>query len=73
MKGFEILITSPPDRKKLVAEIWHNDILVAEINQEKENLEIGFYLNEKIKFDLDEFLKAAENAKGKIRNFQTDK
>lgn len=67
MSKFKIEISSVPDREKLVAEIWHNEILVAEINQETENLEIEFYLNEKIIFDLDEFLKAVKNAKRKIR------
>ncbi len=66
MKEFEILITSPPDRENLVAEIWYNEILVAEINQETEKLEIEFYLNDKIIFELDEFLEALEKAKIKI-------
>lgn len=67
MNKFKIELSSVPDRENLVVEIWHNEILVAEINQEADNLEIEFYLNEKIKFDLDDFLKAVENAKGKIR------
>lgn len=67
MNKFKIELASVPDRENLVAEIWYNEILVAEINQEAENLEIEFYLNEKIKFELDDFLKAVENAKGKIR------
>lgn len=66
MKEFEILITSPPDREKLVAEVWHNKILVAEINQETGRLEIEFYLNEKIAFELDDFLEALVIAKRKI-------
>lgn len=66
MKGFEILIASPPDREKLVAEIWYNEILVAEINQETEKLEIEFYLNEKIAFELDDFFETLERAKRKI-------
>jgi hypothetical protein len=67
MKEFEILITSPPDRENLVAEIWHNEILVAEINQETDNLEIEFYLNEKIAFELDDFLITLKIAKRKIK------
>lgn len=66
MSKFKIEIADVPDRENLVAEIWCNEILVAEINQETEKLEIEFYLNEKIAFDLDEFLKALEIAKIKI-------
>ncbi|MGJ1409064.1 hypothetical protein ACR78Z_05265 [Sphingobacterium thalpophilum] len=67
MSQFKIQLSSVPDRENLVAEIWYREILVAEINQEAEKLDIEFYVNEKMKFDLDEFLKAVENAKGKIR------
>jgi len=68
MSMFKIDLASVPEKENLVAEIWHNEILIAEINQEKESLEIEFYPNEKLKFDLDEFLKAVENAKRKISN-----
>lgn len=64
MKKFEILITDVPDRENLVAEVWYGETLIAEINQETKKLEIEFYLNEKIAFDLNEFLTAVENAKG---------
>ncbi len=64
MKKFEILITDVPDRENLVAEVWYGETLIAEINQETKKLEIEFYLNEKIAFDLNEFLIALENAKG---------
>ncbi|AZA57265.1 hypothetical protein [Chryseobacterium shandongense] len=64
MKKFEILITDVPDRENLVAEVWYGETLIAEINQETKKLEIEFYLNEKIAFDLNEFLTALENAKG---------
>ena len=37
MSKFKIEISSVPDRENLVSEIWHNEILVAEINQENEN------------------------------------
>jgi hypothetical protein len=63
MKKFEILITDVPDRENLVAEVWYGETLIAEINQETKKLEIEFYLNEKIAFDLNEFLTALENAK----------
>jgi len=66
MKQFEILITSPPDRKNLVAEIWHDDTLVAEVLQETGKFEIEFYLHGKKLFDLSDLLKAIEIAKEKL-------
>ncbi|MGF1670153.1 MAG: hypothetical protein ACFCU6_06875 [Balneolaceae bacterium] len=67
MKNFEILITSPPDREKLVAEIWHKDMHVAEINQEDENLEIQIYVAEKIlSLPFNDFFHALEVAKDKL-------
>ncbi len=66
MKNFEILVTDVPDRENLVAEIWYNEILIAEINQETEKLEIEFFLNEKINLELDAFFYALETAKNKI-------
>ena len=40
---FRVSVTSPPDREKLVAEIWFGDEHVAEINQEKGELQIEIY------------------------------
>ena len=66
MSRFEIEVSSVPDRKNLVAEVWYDEILVAEINQETKKMEIEFYLNEKITFDLNDFLKTLKIAKRKI-------
>ncbi|UZT99833.1 hypothetical protein ODZ84_09835 [Chryseobacterium fluminis] len=66
MKNFEILVTDVPDRENLVAEIWYNEILIAEINQETEKLQIEFFLNEKLNLELDAFCYALETAKNKI-------
>jgi len=66
MNKFKIELASVPDRENLVAEIWHNELLVAEINQESEKLEIEFYLNEKTTFELDNFLETLEIAKSKM-------
>lgn len=66
MRKFEILITSPLDREKLAVEIWHDEILIAEINQEKENLEIELYQSGKIVFELEEFLEILIAAKKKL-------
>lgn len=38
-----ICISSPPDREKLVAEIFFGDTQWAEINQEREVLDVEFY------------------------------
>jgi hypothetical protein len=66
MSKFKLEISSVPDREKLVAEIWYDEILVAEINQETEKLEIEFYLNKKIKFELNEFLESLKIAKNEL-------
>jgi len=66
MSKFKIEIASVPDRENLVAEVWYDDILVAEINQETEKLEIEFYLNRKITFELNELLETLKIAKRKI-------
>jgi|LSQX01.2.fsa_nt_gb hypothetical protein len=66
MREFDILITCPPDRNNLVAEIWYAETLVAEINQETEMLEIEFYLTERTIFNLSEFLEVLEKAKNKL-------
>ena len=50
MKRFSIEITSVPDRKNLVAEIWFGENLVAEVNHESDYLEIELYPSEKLKF-----------------------
>lgn len=68
MSSFKVQIVSVPDREKLVAEIWHIDILLAELNQEKENLEIIFYFKSNITFDLNEFLETIEIAKKYLLN-----
>lgn len=66
MSKFTIEISSVPDRENLVAEIWCNEILVAEINQETEELDIEFYLTEKIVFELDDFIETLLTAKRQI-------
>lgn len=67
MENFKIEISSVFDKENLVAEIWYNEILVAELNQEKDNLEIEFYLSKEIKFDFEEFLKTLDSARKLLR------
>lgn len=66
MSKFKIEISSVPDRNKLVAEIWYKNSLIAEINQESDNLEIELYPPHKVIFDYQEFLKILETAKNKL-------
>ena len=41
--NYDITISSPPDRERLVAEILFDGVQWAEVNQEKETLEVEFY------------------------------
>ena len=66
MSKFNIELSSVPDRENLVAEIWYENKMVAEINKETEKFVIEFCLDEKISFMLDEFLEVLENAKRRI-------
>ncbi len=69
MKRFRIEITSEPDRKNLVAEIWFGENLVAEVNHESEYLEIELYPSEKLKFRFKNFQYALEEAKSKLKEY----
>jgi hypothetical protein len=66
MKNFNVLISSPFDREKLVAEIYYDDVMIAELNQESENLVIEFYLQEVIEFNYNDFVSILEEAKNKL-------
>ena len=66
MSKFNIELSSVPDRDNLVAEIWYENKMVAEVNKETEKFVIEFCLDEKISFMLDEFLEVLENAKRRI-------
>ena len=70
MKKFKIEITSVPDRKNLVTEIWFGENLVAEVNHESDYLEIELYPSEKLKFRFKNFQDALEDAKNKLNNYQ---
>ena len=66
MSKFNVELSSVPDRENLVAEIWYENKMVAEVNKETEKFVIEFCLDEKISFMLDEFLEVLENAKRRI-------
>ncbi|GEM_PF-879219 len=65
MKTLTIEIVSPPDKENLVAEIWQDDQMIAEINQEKETLELEFFVNKtgKIKLEFNDFIDTLKKAK----------
>ncbi len=68
MIDFSIEIASSPDREQLVAEIWYKNQMIAEINQEKEDLELEFYLKNNIAFNYEAFCKVLDDAKKKLLN-----
>ena len=66
MSKFNIELSSVPDRENLVAEIWYENKMIAEVNKESENFVIEIYFDGKISFILDEFFEVLENAKRRI-------
>jgi len=68
MKRFKVIITDDIDKENLIAEIWYNDKIIAEINSEKSQLEIEFNNNIKeLQLDLDELLEVINIAKSKLK------
>jgi len=51
MSIFSLEITSTPDRENLVAEIWLNNTLFAEVNHEKNEMEVEIYILEKTTYN----------------------
>lgn len=66
MKNFSIILASVPDRSNLVAEIWHDNRMIAELKQENEQLQIEFYLNEPKSFDYLSFCEILKEAEEKL-------
>jgi hypothetical protein len=67
MSKFIIEITSVPDRENLVVEIWYDENLIAEINQEKDDLEIDLYPYKRLTFRLQDLLDILDRAKKMLR------
>ena len=64
-----ICISSPPDREKLVAEIFFGDTQWAEINQESGDLQVEFYARpdgEPWQIDFQDALAALNEAKQRL-------
>jgi hypothetical protein len=69
--NYAIQITRVPDREKLVAEIWQGEVLLAEINQEIEDLELQIYaldVSTGISVDYKQFMKVLDEAKNRLLN-----
>lgn len=66
MSKFNIELSSVPDRENLVAEIWYENKMIAEVSKESEKPVIEFYFVGKVSFVLDEFFEVLENAKRRI-------
>lgn len=66
---YRICLSTPPDRDKLVAEIFIDDVQWAEINQEHTILEIEFYPRpdgQPWKIDFSNAISALNEAKGRL-------
>lgn len=69
--SFEIEITSVPDRDEIVAEIWRNDEMVAEVRRTtKGSLALEIYSSKSSEpwlFDFHEWISALTEAKHRLR------
>lgn len=66
---FRICISSPPDRNKLVAEVFFENVQWVEINQEKDTFEVEFYPRpdgQTWKIDYSEAIDALNEAKCRL-------
>ncbi len=73
---FEIIITSPPDRERLVAEIYYENMFWAKISKETvgQSYIIQFYphpKNQCWEFELDMALRAIVKAKKDLENLDS--
>jgi hypothetical protein len=66
MKKLTVEIVSVDDRVNLVAEIWLDKILIAEINSESESLVIELYPTEIVSISFCEFIEALNTAKERL-------
>ncbi|MEE9322519.1 MAG: hypothetical protein V3U76_18905 [Granulosicoccus sp.] len=63
----QILITSPPDREKVVAELWENNIQIAEVSREDYVVRVEFYTAPfNASFEYDELLDALQKARNSL-------
>jgi hypothetical protein len=69
MTIFSIELTSVPDRKNLVSEVWFGDELLAELNVESGDVRIQIFAPKDgyWDFDFEEFLSAVNKAKERVK------
>lgn len=68
-EAYRIAISSPPDRKRLVAEIFLGATQLAELNQEQDALVIEFYAQpdgQRWRMDFRLLIEALEEAKRRL-------
>ena len=68
-REFRVCVSSPPDRQKLVAEIFFGNEQWAELNQENGILELEFYSRangESWRLPLDEVLESVSEARTRL-------
>jgi hypothetical protein len=64
--SINILITSPPDRQKVVAELWVDDVQIAEVSNDYDELRVEFYsapVPNQLSLSFTELIEALEQAK----------
>ena len=69
MNKFEIIIASLPNKERLVAEIYYDNMYWVQISQETDELVIQFYPHPRQtywEFSLDEALEILNRAKSKL-------
>jgi hypothetical protein len=69
--SFRTLVTSLPDREKVVVEVWYNDAQVLELSNEHNSLDLEIYprpSGEPWSFELTEFLGVLQRAKARLLN-----
>lgn len=68
MEIFLIQIASVPYRDKLIAEIQYNNYIIAELNQERDEvrIEVFSYDDLSVDFSVDDFIETIKAAKRKL-------
>ncbi len=68
MENFLIQIASVPYRDKLIAEIQYNNYIIAELNQERDEvrIEVFSYDDLSVDFSVDDFIETIKAAKRKL-------
>jgi len=66
MSNYIVQITSVPDRDNLVAEIWLNDVQLAEISMENGELKLELFCEKSKLFQLEDFITALITARDEL-------